>query len=36
LLVIIAFAVISMLLGIYLLGRSLVRAQRGNGVGMIV
>jgi len=36
LLVIIAFVVVSMTLGVLLLGRSLARAQRGNGVGMIV
>ena len=36
LLVIVAFAAISMLSGAVLLGRSLERAQRGNGVGMIV
>ena len=36
LLVIIAFAVIAMALGVFLLGSSLARAQRGNGVGMII
>ena len=35
-LVIVAFAVLSMLLGVFLLRKSLIRAQRGNGVGMII
>ena len=36
LLVIVAFAVVSMSLGVFALGKSLERAQRGNGVGMII
>jgi len=36
LIIIAAFAVISMFAGVYLLSNSLERAQRGNGVGMII
>jgi len=36
LLFILVFAGLAMSLGIFLLGKSLVKAQKGNGIGMIV